>query len=71
MRRSFTAAIVVARSQPSSCRGKRRATTLTASSKSSCPIQPDDYFGDAVAFQQRLARDTDIKARVLSRLKTQ
>ena len=33
--------------------------------------QPDDYFDDAVAFQRRLARDTDSKARVLSRLKTQ
>ena len=33
--------------------------------------QPHDYFDDAVAFQRRLARDTDIKARVLSRLKTQ
>ena len=33
--------------------------------------QPHDYFADAVAFQRRLARDTDIKARVLSRLKTQ
>jgi hypothetical protein len=33
--------------------------------------QPDEYFDDAAAFRQRLMRDTDIKARVLSRLKTQ
>jgi len=33
--------------------------------------QPDDYYADAAAFQQRLARDIESKARVLSRLKTQ
>ena len=33
--------------------------------------QPDDYFDDAAAFRQRLARDIESKARVLARLKTQ
>ena len=33
--------------------------------------QPDDYYADAAAFRQRLARDIESKARVLSRLKTQ
>jgi tripartite-type tricarboxylate transporter receptor subunit TctC len=33
--------------------------------------QPDDYYDDAPAFRQRLARDIESKARVLSRLKTQ
>ena len=33
--------------------------------------QPDDYYADAEAFGQRLARDIESKARVLSRLKTQ
>ena len=33
--------------------------------------QPDDYYADAGAFAQRLARDIDNKARVLARLKTQ
>ena len=33
--------------------------------------QPDDYYADAEAFRQRLARDIESKARVLSRLKTQ
>jgi tripartite-type tricarboxylate transporter receptor subunit TctC len=33
--------------------------------------QPDDYYADAAAFGQRLARDIESKARVLSRLKTQ
>ncbi len=33
--------------------------------------QPDDYYDDAAAFRQRLARDIESKARVLSRLKTQ
>jgi tripartite-type tricarboxylate transporter receptor subunit TctC len=31
--------------------------------------QPDDYYADAEAFRQRLARDIDSKARVLARLK--
>jgi hypothetical protein len=33
--------------------------------------QPDDYYADAEAFRQRLARDIESKARVLSHLKTQ
>ena len=33
--------------------------------------QPDDYYADAEAFRQRLARDIESKARVLSRLKAQ
>ena len=33
--------------------------------------QPDDYYADAEVFRQRLARDIESKARVLSRLKTQ
>jgi len=33
--------------------------------------QPDDYFDDASAFRQRLARDIESKARVLARLKAQ
>jgi tripartite-type tricarboxylate transporter receptor subunit TctC len=33
--------------------------------------QPSDYYADAAAFRQRLARDIESKARVLSRLKTQ
>src|SRR5262245_10706757 len=33
--------------------------------------QPDDYYADAAVFRQRLARDIESKARVLSRLKTQ
>jgi tripartite-type tricarboxylate transporter receptor subunit TctC len=33
--------------------------------------QPDDYFDDATAFRQRLARDIESKARVLARLKVQ
>ena len=33
--------------------------------------QPDDYYADAEPFRQRLARDIESKARVLSRLKTQ
>ena len=33
--------------------------------------QPDDYFADATAFQERLTRDIANKARVLARLKTQ
>jgi tripartite-type tricarboxylate transporter receptor subunit TctC len=33
--------------------------------------QPDDYYADAAALRQRLARDIESKARVLSRLKTQ
>ena len=31
----------------------------------------DDYYADAEVFRQRLARDIESKARVLSRLKTQ
>jgi tripartite-type tricarboxylate transporter receptor subunit TctC len=33
--------------------------------------QPDDYFADAAALQQRLARDIASKARVLARVKVQ
>ena len=33
--------------------------------------QPDDYYADAAAFRQRLARDVESKARVLARVKTQ
>jgi tripartite-type tricarboxylate transporter receptor subunit TctC len=33
--------------------------------------QPDDYYDDAAAFRQRLARDIESKARVLARLKAQ
>lgn len=33
--------------------------------------QPDDYYADADAFQQRLVRDIESKARVLARLKSQ
>jgi tripartite-type tricarboxylate transporter receptor subunit TctC len=33
--------------------------------------QPDDYYADAEAFRQRLARDIESKTRVLARIKTQ
>ncbi|MBX9840971.1 MAG: tripartite tricarboxylate transporter substrate binding protein [Xanthobacteraceae bacterium] len=33
--------------------------------------QPDDYYGDAAAFSQRLKRDVERKAAVLTRVKTQ
>ena len=33
--------------------------------------QPDDYYGDAAAFSQRLKRDIERKAAVLTRVKTQ
>lgn len=33
--------------------------------------QPDDYYTDAAAFRQRLARDIESKARVLARVKAQ
>ena len=33
--------------------------------------QPADYYADAQAFQQRLTRDIESKARVLARVKVQ
>jgi len=51
------------------CAGAARDEAYAATAKRAA--QPDDYYGDAAAFSQRLKRDIERKAAVLTRVKTQ
>jgi hypothetical protein len=51
------------------CAGAARDEAYAITAKRAA--QPDDYYGDAAAFSQRLKRDIERKAAVLTRVKTQ
>lgn len=53
----------------SACAGAAKDNAYVTTAKRAG--QPDDYYDDAAAFRQRLARDIESKARVLARIKAQ
>ncbi|MBX9829923.1 MAG: tripartite tricarboxylate transporter substrate binding protein [Xanthobacteraceae bacterium] len=63
-----TPAPVVAR-LAGACAGAAKDEAYATTAKRAA--QPDDYYGDAAAFSQRLKRDVERKAAVLTRVKTQ
>lgn len=63
-----TPAPVIAR-LASACAGAAKDEAYATTAKRAA--QPDDYYGDAAAFSQRLKRDIERKAAVLTRVKTQ
>ena len=63
-----TPAPVIAR-LAEACAGAAKDEVYATTAKRAA--QPDDYYGDAAAFSQRLKRDVERKAAVLTRVKTQ